>query len=72
MLCPEAIENTTGVIVIDDSEGAVTMTFPVPEIAPNVAVMFTDPAFKAVRKPVLLSEATLESEMFQMTWVVRD
>ena len=72
MLCPEAMENTAGVIVIDDSEGPVTTTFPVPEIDPSVAVMFTDPAFKAVRNPVPLSEATVESEMFQITWAVRD
>lgn len=58
--------------MIDDSEGPVTTTFPVPEIDPNVAVAVTVPAFKAVSNPALLSEATLESEIFQITWVVRD
>ncbi len=72
LLCPEAIENTAGVIVIDDSEGAVTTTFPVPEIDPNVAVTVTDPALKAVRKPAPLTEATVWSDVLQITWAVRD
>ncbi len=66
-VCPEAMENTAGVIVIDDSEDAVTATFPVPETEPDVAVTVTDPAFKAVRKPVPLTEATVGSEVLQIT-----
>jgi hypothetical protein len=72
LLCPDAIENTAGVIVIDDSEGAVTTTFPVPVIAPSVAVTLTEPALKAVRTPEPVTEATVGSEIPQMTWLVRD
>jgi len=70
--CPEAIENTAGVIVIDDSEAAVTATFPVPVTAPSVAVTLTEPAFRAVRRPTPVTEATVWSEVPQITWVVRD
>ena len=66
------MENSAGVIATDDNEGVVTATFPVPETDPNVAMTVTDPAFKAVRKPVPLMEATVGSEMLQITWPVSD
>jgi hypothetical protein len=72
LFCPEAIENTAGVIVIDDSEGAVTTTLPIPETDPSAAVTVTEPAFKAVRTPVPATAATVWSEMPQITWVVKD
>jgi len=67
-----AIENTAGLTVIDDSAGAFTVTCPDPEIDPNIAVTVTDPAFKAVRKPALLRETTVASEVLQITWAVKD
>jgi hypothetical protein len=70
LFCPEAIENTAGVIVIDNGAGAVTTTFPVPETEPIEAVIATVPAFREVSIPELLIVAIEVSRLFHATWLV--
>jgi hypothetical protein len=72
LFCPEAIENTAGVIVIDIGEGAVTTTFAVPETEPIEAVIATVPALSDVNIPELLIVAIVVSRLFHATWPVID
>ena len=67
LLWPDAIENTAGVIVIEDSVGPFTTTVPVPETELSEAVTVTVPAFSVVRKPVPFTEATVGSEVLHIT-----
>ena len=72
MLWPDAIEKIAGVTVMDESEGAATVTPAVPETELKVAVIVTVPAFNAVSMPVPLTDATVGSELCQTAWLVSD
>ena len=72
MLCPEAIVNATGEIVIDARVGAFTTTAPLPETPLIDAITVTEPALKAVKRPTPFTPATVESEELQATCVVID
>jgi hypothetical protein len=67
LLCPDAIVNANGETVIDTSEGALTVTFAVPDTPPIEAITLTEPALRAVRRPTLFTTATLPSDELHAT-----
>ena len=71
LLCPDAIENTAGVIVIDETEAAVTATVALPETPLIVAITVTLPTLRLARRPAPLTVATVGSETVQLAWEVR-
>ena len=71
LLCPDAIENTAGVIVIDETEDEVTATVALPETPFIVAITVTLPALRLARRPAPPTVATVGSEVVQVTWEVR-
>lgn len=72
LLCPDAMENAAGEIVMEETVGAVTVMFPDPTSVPIVALTVTEPAFKPVKPPVALTEPTVGSETPHSTCVVND
>jgi len=72
LLWPDAMENTSGVTVIEKSPGAGTETPAVPDIEFQVAVTVTLPVLSAVRLPLALTTAIVGSELCQAAWLVID
>ena len=70
LLCPDAMENPAGVIVIDESPADEPVTFEVPETEFIEAVIVTVPAFNEVSIPEALTVATVASELCQLTRLV--
>ena len=70
LLCPDAMENPAGVIVIDEIDTDETVMVEVPEIEFIEAVIVTVPAFKDVSNPTAFTVATVTSELVQLTMLV--
>src|SRR5262249_2036948 len=56
--CPAAMAAAAGVTAMLDNVAVVTVSGALPEIAPEVAVIFADPTATAVARPVLFTVAT--------------
>ena len=67
LLWPDAIVKARGDTAIDTSEGAFTVTLPIPDTPLIEAVTVTEPALRAVRRPTLVTAATLTSDELHAT-----